>query len=194
MSARGKKKVAVEHNLEKTIIAATALKESLKTLVTDDDPDALRDTIEGETDLKGAIAAVDISIISDEALVIGLQGMVERLKARKDRVEYRIERKRAIIEQAMQIGELDSLELPTGTLSIRNVAAKVEIFDEAQIPADYWKQQDPALDKAAINEVFREYTRVAKKAEKDKQPVPEPPSIPGVRLGNGGISLSIRRS
>jgi hypothetical protein len=165
-----------EQTISKEIAAARALHEALA-LVVGDDIEALRDTIEGETNLHEAIKDVIGSIREDEILVAGLTTIITDLEQRKGRLSERIARKRAAIEQAMQIGELKKLELPDCTLSLKSVPPGLEITDEAKIPSKFWKPQDPKLDRNAVKTALKEGEEV-----------------PGATLGNGGISLQIRRS
>jgi len=163
-----------ERALHHEIQAATALKESLAAY---DDEDLLRDTIEGETDLHELIAKVFASIDEDAILLAGIAERMEGLKARKARIEKAVERKRAMIEQAMSIGEIRSLTLPSGTLILASKPRALVVENEADVPSDYWKPQPPKLDKSAL-----------KAALKDGA------SVPGASLDNGGSTLVIRRS
>lgn len=164
-----------ERQIAKQIAAAQALRDTLKAVI-GEDADTLRDTIEGETSLHDAIASVMASIREDEIMTAGLAVMLKDLGQRKNRIEERIGRKRTAIEQAMQIGEIRTIELADATLSIKTTPRAVEVTDEAKIPAKFWKPQDPKLDRAAI-----------KAALKDGE------SIDGATLDNGGITLQIRR-
>lgn len=163
-----------EHRLHRQIKAAAALKQSLKDMLGEDD-EAMRDMIEGETNLHEMIEHVVLSIEDDNVLVVGLSARLEELQSRKTRFENRIASKRAMIEQAMVIGELESLERPTFTLSLRSTPVKAEIIDESLIPSAYWKPQPPKLDKRALLAALKEGGDVA-----------------GASLSNGGISLQIR--
>ncbi len=155
--------------------AANALREALLTIT--DDEDAVRDTIEGETNLREAIAIVLADIGEDEILVEGIGAMMKKLAERKGRIEYRIDRRRAAIERAMVVGEIQKLELPLATLSLRKVAPGLEITDEKMIPECYFVAQPPKLDKVALKDDL--------KAGKQ---------LPGAILGNGSINLTIRRA
>jgi hypothetical protein len=137
----------------------------------------MRDTIEGETGLHEAIASVVALMREDEILMLGITEMLTSLEARRHRLEERAKRCRAAIEQAMNIGELTRLDLPEASLTLKRVPPGVEITDEAKIPAEFWKAQDPKLDKAAL-----------KAALKDGR------AVDGATLGNGGITVQIRRS
>lgn len=156
--------------------AAEALRETLGKLP-DMDDDTVRDTIEGETDLHGAIAGAVSMLTETEVMEAGLSAKIKELLGRQKRYDDRKDFLRSAIEQAMVIGNLKKLELPEATLSLGNRAPGLVITDESLVPASFWKQPDPVLDKAAI-----------KAALKDKQ------EVPGVTLGNGTVSLTIRRA
>lgn len=72
---------------------------------------------------------------------------------------------------------MKTMKLPTATLTVSTVAPRPVISDESAVPADYWRQPDPVLDKTRIN--------VAVKAGD---------AIPGVTMSNGGHKLQIRRT
>jgi hypothetical protein len=164
-----------EHKLHNQIRAATALRESLK--ATGDDEDLIRDMIEGETSLHEMIDRVVLSMDEDEMLVTGLEARASELSDRKKRLEDRIGRKRAMIEQAMVVGEIQKLERPTFTLSLRKTPPKIIIEDEAAIPSQFWKAASPTLDKKALADALNAEAAAP---------------IPGASLSNGGISLTKR--
>lgn len=164
-----------EHTLAIQTRAAQVLKAALLEIT--DDPDAIADTIEGETNLHEAIAKVMDGITEDEVMIAGLRSMTEQLAARRARYEARIDRRRNAIERAMSAGELTKLELPQATLSIRRVPPALLVEDETVIPPRFWISQEPKLDKSAL-----------KRALTDEE------AVPGARLDNGGQTLSIRRA
>lgn len=163
-------------DLTKERRAAEALRDTLAKMPGMDE-ETTRDTIEGETDLHGAIAGVVEMLTEAEAMSAGLGATIEKFQARKSRFDARIEFLRATIEQAMVIGELRKVDLPEVTLSLGARAANVVITDETMIPAKFWKPLDAVLDKTAL-----------KQALKDKQ------DVPGATLGNGTLSLTVRRN
>lgn len=175
MSPRNKAIQKSAQQLANEIYAAKALKETLLKLT--DDASAIADTIEGETSLHDAIANVMEFVRDDEIMVAGIERMQETLSARKSRLETRIDFYRNAMLQAMQIGEIKTIELPDATITASRTARGLEIVNESEIPALYWKPQDPTLDKKAL-----------KDALKDGQ------DIPGALLNNGGISITIRRA
>jgi len=155
--------------------AAQAMRSVLETMT--DDPEAIRDTLEGMTDLREMIAAVFGQITEDELLATGLGVMIETMNARRQRIEHRMERRRAAIERAMIVGEIPKVELPEATISTRRVPPALQISDEGKIPERFWVPQPHKLDRAALKEALK---------ARDK--------IPGASLSNGSVSLTIRRA
>lgn len=168
------RKADSQRDLAKEAAAAAALKEALK--IKTDDTEAIRDTIEGETNLHDAIAAVMDDIREDEILVAGIDTMTATLSERKRRLEDRIGWRRAAVERAMLIGELQTLALPDATISLKQIPAGLEIIDEAKLPSRFWKPQEPTLDKKALKDALKAGEQ-----------------IDGATLNNGGITLAIRR-
>lgn len=164
-----------EQKLHKEANAAASLRQTLGAII-GDDMDCLRDTIEGQTGLLEAIGAVMAQITEDEILITGLSIMTETQEARKARLQDRIGRLRSAIEQALVLAELPTLALPDATVSLKTTPRKIEILDEAVIPAEFFKASDPTLDKKAL-----------------KAALTEGRAVPGATLDNGGITLQIRR-
>jgi hypothetical protein len=162
-------------NLANEAAAAQALRDSIASL--NADADTIRDTIEGETGLHEAISRVMGFIQEDHILIAGIEQMIQTLAARRDRLSDRVDFYRAAIEQAMTIGEIQTMELPDATVTVRRVAPKLEVVDESAIPAVFWTPQDPKLDRKAVTDALKAGNEV-----------------PGAMLGNGGITLFIRRS
>lgn len=178
-------------DLSKAKAAALVLRETLK-VTFGEDKELIHDTIEGETPLHECIGQVMEMIRDDEMLLIGVEAMLETLSLRKDRFKKRIDSYKAAIEQAMLIGEIPKLELADATLSLRAVPPKVEITDEPLIPAAFWKQPEPSLDKTALLASLKEYRDAKAAAEEAGAEPPDP--IPGAELGAEGITLALRRA
>jgi hypothetical protein len=164
----------VDYLLHTATQAADVLKEQLREIA-GDDVDAIRDTIEGEIDLRGLICLAAEQNALDVAQVNGIAGLIDDLRARKDRIEKRIGMRRVAILAAMSSGEIKSLETPAGTISRKAVPPSVLILDEAAIPADYWKPSDPKLDKKAVADALKAGREVA-----------------GAIMSNGSETISIR--
>lgn len=165
---------ATTHELHREMKAAQAIKAAV--LAMTDDEDAIRDTLEGETNLHELVRRVLLSIDDDQLIVDGCKARIEDLAARKSRVASRIEAKRTMIEQAMAIAELKTIETDVATATLGKRPRSVVVTNEAEIPAAYWKQQDPTLDKKALADALKNNE-----------------AIPGAELSNGGSTLTIRR-
>lgn len=164
----------VDHLLHEATKAADVLKEQLREIA-GDDLDVIRDTMEGEIDLRGLIAWAAEQNVEDAALVTALAETLKRLKERQDRIEKRIGMRRVAILAAMASGEIKSIETPAGTITRKAVPPSVLILDEAAIPSAYWKPSDPKLDKKAVGEALRSGREV-----------------PGAMMSNGGETIQIK--
>lgn len=143
-----------------------------------DDQDIVESAIEGETSLIEAITAAMDANDEDEILIVGIKAKEETFADRRKAAEQRIEHRRAAIEQAMIVTEQEKFTLPTATVFLSKRKPSLIIDSEADIPAVYWTipKSEPKLDKKALKEAL----------EADEE-------IPGARLDNGSVSLSIRR-
>lgn len=162
-------------NLRRQSEAARCLVDALRDEGHDDE--TVTDTVEGETTLYEAIEIAIAEIDECEIMGLGLASKIGDFSARKVRAEKRVDRLRGLIEQAMVIADMRSLKLNVATLTVKDVPPKALVSDEAAIPAEFWKQPDPVIDKTAIN--------AAIKAGR---------TIPGVSMSNGTTSFQIRRA
>lgn len=144
-----------------------------------DDAELVADSIEGETNLVEALEAAVAEIDECEIVIVGLKAKEEAFEARRKQTEDRVERIRAVIEQAMMATEQYSMRLTTATISLTKRKAGLVITNEPDIPARFWVEQErpaPKLDKRALAEAL-----AANEA------------IPGATLDNGSLSLTVRR-
>ncbi len=168
-----------EHSIVRHTEYAKRLLADLRASGDDSDADLVADTIEGETGLHEAIEAALAEIDECDVIVAGLKTKEAEFAARRAATEKRIERIRAMIEQAMLATEQTSFRLTTGTVTLTKRAAGLIITNEADIPGEYWVEQErpaPKLDKKALL-----------RALNDKR------AVPGAGLDNGSFSLSVRR-
>ena len=139
-----------------------------------EDPQALVDTLEGETDLNEALLTVASQVEDYKAMAAATGERIAALQSRKSRLENSAETLRTIILQAMDNTGTDKVAGPEMTLSCRETKGQLVIDDEAAVPSEYFKPQDPKLDKKALKEAV------------------EAGPVPGAHLSNGGLSLTIR--
>lgn len=168
-----------EHSIARNTEYAKRLLAHLRASGDDGDVELVADTIEGETGLHEAIEAALAEIDECDVIVAGLKAKEAEFATRRAAAEKRIERIRAMIEQAMLATEQTSFRLTTGTVTLTKRAAGLIITNEADIPGEFWVEQErpaPKLDKKALL-----------RALNDKR------SVPGAGLDNGSFSLSVRR-
>lgn len=168
-----------EFALRRETEAVKLLVVGLRELGLNDDDELKADSIEGETNLREAVAWALNQIDENDALVLGLKLKEAQFADRRHRLGEQSERLRALIEQALVASEAESLRLATGTLSLRKNRPAIVVDSEADIPSEFFTpvpQPPPLLDKEAL--------RAALAAGRD---------VPGARLTNGSLSLAIRR-
>ncbi len=102
---------------------------------------------------------------------------IAEMTERKSRLSRTAENLRNVILQSMSIRGMKTIPSPVLTLSVSDRAGDVVITDEALIPSRFFKPQPPVLDKKALKEAVLKDGEV----------------IEGASLGNGSISLTIRR-
>jgi hypothetical protein len=155
--------------------AVAALRESLRQMGAADDESLLADSIEGETSLLEAIDKLLLTISESMGLEAGAKAAAAEIEHRAERFAKRAAAARALIEQALMIADLEKVERPAATLSLVRRPPKVEITEEADIPADFWKVGDPKLDKKALLAALKGGH-----------------AVPGACLSNAAPSLTIR--
>lgn len=167
-----------EYWLRKETEAARDLLRTLRDADAADDAELVEDSVEGETGLKEAIAAAINDMDETDALVAGLKAKEQQFAERRRVMEERVKRLRAAIEQAMMACGLETMRLPSATLSMRKTPPALVVESEAEIPSEFFTPQPapaPKLDKDALKAAL---------AERE---------IPGARMTNGGVSLTVRR-
>jgi hypothetical protein len=153
----------------------TKAAEIRKALQEQDDPQLILDMIEGETDLNEAVAVIYEEMVDDIAMAAGIEAFSKTLTERHSRLLKGIETRRGLILMAMDRAGMETIKTPLATITVRDTPKTAVITDEAMIPAQFWKPQDPKLDKKALTDALKDGAEV-----------------PGATLSNGGITLSVR--
>lgn len=179
--------------------AVKALRESLKTMLGGEEPDEqlFADSIEGETSLFELIDQLLHRRAVNLALADGVDRLANDLDARRTRFLQRAEADKALIEQAMMIAELKKVERPGATLSLAARAPKLVVESEPDIPAQWWKQGEPTLDKKGLTDALKARASALEGLPEDPEAraaaiAALPPEIPGVCLSNAAPSLTVR--
>jgi hypothetical protein len=168
-----------EHSIARSAEYAKRILADLRSSGDADDAELVADTIEGETGLHEAIAAALDVIDEEEAIQIGLKAKEGEFASRRLASEKRVDRIRAVIEQAMLATEQSAFRMTTATVTLTKRAPGLIITSEADIPVEFWVEQErpaPKLDRKALL-----------RALNDKK------AVPGAGLDNGSFSLSVRR-
>jgi hypothetical protein len=197
-------------DLEKELAAAGALKHQLREAFGDEtDLTLLRDMVEGETDLDGAIDKVLEQMALDIANAQGIEKFQSTMAARHKRLCDRVETMRTMILNAADIVEVKRFARPLATITVKDVPPKLLIVDEAAIPAMFFQQPDPVLSKAGLTAAlkYRRDTLEQQIAELNATLTPGPerdeamarllaafPAIPGAELDNGSATIQVRWS
>lgn len=189
MAADGSTKT-VRLDPEREMQALEALKLSLADELRDD-PEFLLDLAEGETSLFEVIDAMLTADALDAGLIDGAGKAMRDIEARMERFEKRSDRRRALLEQALMLLEVKKLERPAATISLQNRKPKIEVIDESAIPSEYFTTK-VVLDKKALNAACEEILKARDDAA--AAGVDAARAMPtGVAIGNGTVSITIRR-
>lgn len=136
------------------------------------DPQTVADTLEGLSgDLEQKAVAVAMVARNFDATAVAIKEAEAAMAARRKAIENRSAGLRNYLLACMQSTGIKKIDCPHFTLSVRDNPPAVDVFDAAQIPAEYMRQPEPpppAPDKAAIKEAI--------KAGRD---------VPGARLTQG---------
>jgi hypothetical protein len=128
--------------------------------IPDLDEETLWDTLEGITDFREILAELIRSALDDEAIAAGLCTRLADMKARLQRLGNRAEKKRALALRAMSEAEIQKLEQPDYTASVRRSGPTLEVQAEEKIPPIYWKPQPPKLDRQLLLADLKKGTEV----------------------------------
>jgi hypothetical protein len=140
-----------------------------------DDEELMLILAEGESSLLELLDRMLEADFEDGALISGLKLNRDTLSVRLHRLEERRASRRTILEQALILLERKVLQRPTATITLSERPPNLVVEEEAQIPARFFDLK-PALN--------RRLTKEALEAGEE---------VPGARLSNGMISLTVRR-
>ncbi|MDH7790699.1 siphovirus Gp157 family protein [Ochrobactrum sp. AN78] len=169
---------SISHSLLRQKEAAKTILAQLKEAGIDDE-ESFEIAIESETNLLEVISKALDKIDEDDVLDAGLTAKIEAFTERRNAIRKQKDFLRTSIEQAMLIAEQETMRLPTATLTLRKVKPGTVIETEAEIPSRFWTPQEtpaPKLNKKILLEALEAGE-----------------TIPGARLDNGSIILTVRR-
>src|SRR5690606_40917861 len=141
------------------------------------DEQAIKDTLEAESDLIPKAQSYGFVIRNLEAHQAAISAEAERLALRAKRAKSRIDAVKQRLLDAMVMTGTQKIEHPQFTISVTKNPTGVDIFDERQIPDAYMADPKPLAPKPD--------KRLIKKA------IEEGYEVPGAKLEQG-VSLRIR--
>jgi hypothetical protein len=151
------------------------LRERLRSEFPDADEDALRDTVEGLTNLADVLASILRSYLDDLTLVEALRARISDMQKRFARLEDRADKKRVLVASVMERADIKRITAPDFTASLRHVAPGLLVVAEEEIPPDFWKPQPPKLDRKGLLAALNGGQ-----------------AIPGAGLDNGATTIAVR--
>lgn len=117
-------------------------------------PEAVRDTIEG---LSGALETkaqnIGFFIQNLDTLAANIKQAEQQMAERRKAIENRVAAVKEYTLSVMEASGIQKIETPYFKISVAKNPPSVEIYDEAQIPANWIKQAPPpppTIDKAGI--------------------------------------------
>jgi hypothetical protein len=136
------------------------------------DAQTVADTLESISgDLEQKAVAVAMVARNFDASAAAIKDAEAQMAARRKAIEHRAAGLRAYLLNCMQSTGIKRIECPHFALTVRDNPPAVDVFDVAQVPAEFMRQPEPpppAADKAAIKDAI--------KAGRD---------VPGARLTQG---------
>ena len=140
----------------------------------EDDPELIKDMIEGETSLEGLRDWAIQKFLDEKAFGEAIKNRVVDIQTRGKASEKRMENMKLMLTDIMNVTGETSIKTPEATLSMRTPKAKLTITDEAKIPDRFFKTEKKLI-KTDLNKAY----------EAGEQ-------IEGVALSNNAPSLTIR--
>jgi hypothetical protein len=138
------------------VAQAEALKAELRALAGDDE-DAVRDTLDGATDIESILDFILLQVGEDEATILGIKDFLRTIDARKKRIENRIDALRKLGLKALELRGDKVVRRPLGTMTVQPKAPAIDdrTLDESRVPAKFWKKPDPVLSRSALLDALK---------------------------------------
>jgi Gp157 protein len=121
------------------------------------------------------LASVVRSHLDDLAILAALRTRLLDMQERFAGIEYRADKKRALVASVMERAGIKKLTEPDFTASLREVPPGLVVIEEGKIPDAFWKPQPPKLDRKGLLAALKAGEVVA-----------------GAALGNGSTTLTVR--
>ena len=125
----------------------------------DIDDQTIADTLEGmrgELEVKATNVAMLVRNLESTASAI--KDAESQMASRRKAIENRVTRIRQYLLDSMVSAGIEKIEHPMLRLSVRKNPPSVDVFDAAQVPADYWREPPPppkSIDKTLIGRAIK---------------------------------------
>lgn len=162
---------------EQSIREKISLLRKLRYESSEEDVFSLSEDLSGVSDFKGLCLELAEEAIERELQAEAVQERIKEMSDRKARMLRTAESIRNIILQCLESRGESSVQSPALTLSVSRLKPDVVITDESALPSRFFTPQPPKLDKKALKDAVLEDGEI----------------INGASIGNGKISLTIRR-
>ena len=117
-------------------------------LETAENPAELIESLDKAVQVKAAGIAIYLERL--DSMTTALEETIKKLQARKKAFQNRKERLKEYTLVAMKQHGIQKIECPECTISIQENNPSVDDYEPKLIPAEYWKQPEPVLDKKAL--------------------------------------------
>lgn len=141
------------------------------------DAAALSDGLSDAPDYQALCLEIAEEAVEREMQADAVEQRIKELSERKSRLLHTAQTMRDVVLQCMDIRGEKKIQSPALTLSVSQVKPGIVITDESAVPTRFFVPQPPKLDKATLKEAVLADGEV----------------VEGVTVGNGKLTLSIRR-
>jgi hypothetical protein len=108
----------------------------------------------GQMDVKITNIALVVKQLAAEETALADE--IKSLSAKKQARTNKIERLKAYMLEGMQLAGIERTTDIRAEVRLQKNPPSVNVLDEKAIPAEYWLQQAPKLDKAVIRDLLKE--------------------------------------
>jgi hypothetical protein len=123
---------------------------------THEDSRIIADTVEGESyPLEQKARNMAYAIKNLEATAEAIKQAEAEMAARRKAIENRASRLREYTMTCMEIAGVKKIDCPHFALTIKSNPEAVEVYEEALIPAKFFKVPQPVLDKTALRAAIK---------------------------------------
>jgi hypothetical protein len=137
----------------------------------------LSDDLSGADDFRSLCLEIAEEALERESQADAIEARIKDMQSRKQRITQSADTLRNIVLQCMDTRSEKTIASPILTLSVSSRKPDLVITNESAIPSRFFVPQPPALDKKALKDAVLSDGEI----------------IEGTSLGNGKISLTIRR-